>query len=85
MLLILQTFNSGNNQPVLYILPIKKQNNRRNAALFISTISMTPGLFCVMIKDDEFVIHCLDQKYFKQSLIDKIHHNLHYINDDLLV
>jgi len=70
--------------PVTYYLPITKQNSSE-LALFMSTISLIPGLFCLGLKDDELIIHALDEKYFKQSKINEIYNNLKSIKDDRLV
>jgi multisubunit Na+/H+ antiporter MnhE subunit len=72
------------NHSITYYLPIKKQNNGE-LALFISTISLIPGLFCLGIKDEELVIHALDEKYFKQAKINELYNNIKSINDNRLV
>ncbi len=82
--ILISNILKSDNQPVLYILPIKKQFSS-DLAIFISTISLMPGLFCTAIKDDEIMIHALDKKYFKINKINKIYHKLKNINDDLLV
>lgn len=80
--LVKSTFKPG--YPTIYYVTIKKQNSTE-LALFMSTISLIPGLFCLGIQDEELIIHALDEKYFKQTNINHIYNNLKHINDDQLV
>lgn len=56
-----------------------------NPALLMVSFNMSAGLFSIGAKDDEILIHALDEKYFSQFDLQKICASLNHVNDDNLV
>ncbi len=75
---------NSNIKPVIYMISLDYKN-KFNPGLFASTINMTTGLFCLLIKEEKIFIHCLDQKFFEQFDANKTVKILKEINDDNLV
>lgn len=71
-------------QPSIHIITIDNQS-KYNPALLASTINMTAGLFCLLIKNNKIFIHCLNQEFFNQFNLNKTIKILNKINDDNLV
>ena len=71
-------------RPLLYSIPIDYQS-RFNPALMVFSVNMSSGLFCIGIKDENFFIHAIDEKYFNNFDLFKINKILPEVNDDNLV
>ena len=74
----------NNTDPIIYHFPIEKQNDG-NLTLLIATLSFIPGVFCVGIKDDELIIHALNEDCLINARLDKIYKGIEEINDNRLV
>ncbi len=56
-----------------------------NTALFATTINMTTGLFCLMIREKEIFIHAAEKEYFERLDLKKLASDLVNVNDDNLI
>lgn len=70
--------------PTIQKLEINSKYNF-NLGLLIATINMTCGLFCIQAKKNQFLIHAIDQKYFKNFDFNQACKSLSQVNDDNLV
>lgn len=77
-------FFSNKKEPIIYHFPIEKQNDA-NLTLLIATLSFVPGIFCIGIKDEELIIHALNENYLVNARLDKIYKGIEEINDTRLV
>ncbi len=71
-------------RPLLYAIPVDYKN-RFNPALMVSSLNMSAGLFCIGIKDENFYIHAIDEKYFNDFNLFRVKKVLPEVNDDNLV
>lgn len=70
--------------PLVYNVSLNEKN-KFNPALLIATFNMSTGLFCISAKDDELMVHAIDEDHFKKIDLQKICKNLSNVNDDNLV
>ena len=83
-LIITLAINDKAIKPVVYSLNIDHKN-KFNPSLMASSFNMSAGLFCISIKEENFFIHAISEKYFKNFDLFKIRKILPKINDDNLV
>ncbi len=70
--------------PLIYTVEIDKKNHF-NMALLMASFNMTAGLFCIGAKENEILVHAIDEEHFKKFDLQKICKRLNNINDDNLV
>jgi multisubunit Na+/H+ antiporter MnhE subunit len=61
------------------------ENNEYNTGLLIASINMTSGLFVIGSKENELLIHVIDENYLKKFNLHKTHRSLTNVNDDNLI
>lgn len=71
-------------RPLVYSLPFEYKN-KFNPTLFAVTLNLSAGLFCIGIRDQNFLVHALDEKYFEKIDLYKLGKILPEVNDDNLV
>lgn len=59
--------------------------NKFNPALLMASYNMSTGLFSIGNKDDEILIHAIDEEYFKKFDLQKTCNSLNNVNDDNLI
>lgn len=74
----------GEIKPVIYHFPIKKTGDN-SIALLIATLAFVPGVLCIGVKNDQLIIHALNQDYLLNAKIAKLYRSIGEINDDRLV
>ncbi len=70
--------------PLIYSVKIDEES-QINPALLMASFNMTTGLFCIGAKEDEILVHAIDEKHFQKFDMKKICKSLKNINDDNLV
>lgn len=70
--------------PLIYSIKLGKES-QINPALLMASFNMTTGLFCIGVKEDEILVHAIDEAHFKKFDLQKICKSLKNINDDNLV
>lgn len=70
--------------PIIRNLPIQTEQKFHPALLMVS-VNMTTGLLFLELKDDEILIHEIDENFFKSFELKKTCKELAQINDDNLV
>lgn len=70
--------------PLVYSVKFNPKN-KFNPALLMASYNMSTGLFCISMKDDEMLIHAIDEEHFKKFDLQKISANLSNVNDDNIV
>jgi len=76
--------NKNWSHPLLYKIQFDEKN-KFNVGLLMASLNMTSGLFCVNFKDNEFLVHALDEECFARFNLQKICNSLNHVNDDTLV
>ncbi len=71
-------------RPLIYQIDFDYQQ-KFNPALMVTTVNFSCGLLCLEIKESSFVLHAVDEIYFKDFDLYKIKKILPKINDDNLV
>ena len=71
-------------KPTIHIVAYD-QKKGLNPALFATTINMTTGLFCLMIREKEIFIHAAEKEYFERFDLKKLSNDLVNVNDDNLI
>ena len=71
-------------QPLVYKIKMDSEKSF-NPLLLALTFSMTSGLFCIGLTNDEILVHAIDEKYFEQFDLKKTCAILAEVNDDNLV
>lgn len=56
-----------------------------NPALLMASFNMSSGLFSIGMKDDEILVHAIDESYFKKFDLNKTRRSLNNANDDNLI
>ncbi len=64
---------------------ILQEKHRFNPALLMTSFNMSTGLFSISLKDDEIMVHALDENYFSQFDMHRASKSLNNVNDDNLV
>jgi len=72
------------SHPIVYSVKMSSRNNF-NPALLMASYNMTTGLFCIGMRDDEMLIHAVDEEHFKRFDLHKTCNFLRNINDDNIV
>jgi multisubunit Na+/H+ antiporter MnhE subunit len=77
-------FSHKEVKSVIYIISIDYKN-QFNPALLATSINMTTGLFCVLVKDNNFFIHMIEESFFQNLDLKKTIKILKNVNDDNLI
>ncbi len=72
------------SHPLVYVVKLDPES-KINPALLMSSFNMTTGLFCIGAKENEILIHAIDEEHFKKFDLQKICKSLQNVNDDNLV
>ncbi len=83
-LIVKLSFSREAPNPLIYSIKIDEEN-QVNPALLMASFNMTTGLFCIGSKEDEILVHAIDEEHFKKFDLQKICKSLKNINDDNLV
>ena len=67
-----------------YVVEIDAKNNF-NSALLIGSLNMSPGLFCIGAKENQVLVHAINQEHFQKFNLQKNFKSLNNVNDDNLV
>jgi multisubunit Na+/H+ antiporter MnhE subunit len=70
--------------PIIYSIDFGS-SHKFNPALLMASFNMTTGLFCIGMKDQEILVHAIDEDYFKRFNLQKTYALLDNVNDDNLV
>lgn len=70
--------------PLVYKVNLDHES-QINPALLMASFNMTTGLFCIGNKENEILIHAIDEDHFKKFDLQKIYKSLKNVNDDNLV
>jgi len=85
IILITKTvFSFSHSDPIIYHFPMEKQNDA-NLTLLVATLTFIPGVLCIGIKNNELIIHALNEDYLMNARLDKIYKGIEEINDNRLV
>ena len=76
--------SSTHNNPIIYHFPMQRQSDG-NLTLLVSTLSFIPGVFCIGVRDNELIIHALNEDCLVNARLDKIYKGIEEINDSRLV
>ena len=71
-------------KPIIYIIKFS-HDETFNLALLAASINMTTGLFCIGMRDQDLLVHAIDEKYFKRFNLSALTRILTNVNDDNLV
>ncbi len=71
-------------QPLIYRVKVDSEDSF-NPLLLASTFSMTTGLLCIGLTNEEIFVHVIDEKYFKNFDLKMTCRTLAEVNDDNLV
>jgi multisubunit Na+/H+ antiporter MnhE subunit len=70
--------------PLIYKVKLDLKNDF-NPALLMASFNMTTGLFCIGMKNQEMLIHAIDEDFFRKFDLQKTCLSLSNVNDDNLV
>lgn len=85
IILVAKTALSSNHKnPIIYHFPMEKQSDG-NLTLLVATLSFIPGVFCIGVRDNELIIHALNEDCLINARIDKAYKGIEEINDSRLV
>ncbi len=71
-------------RPLLYSIKHNK-DHKYNLALMAITLNMSTGLFCIGVRENNFYVHAIEEKYFEAFDVFKTNKILLNVNDDNLV
>lgn len=72
------------SHPLVYVVRIDEKNHF-NIALLMASFNMSTGLFCIGVKDNEVLVHSIDEEHFKRFNLQRMCKSLNNVNDDNLV
>jgi multisubunit Na+/H+ antiporter MnhE subunit len=70
--------------PIVYRVPVEEEFSF-NHGLLVAGLNMTSGLLCLGVRDEEILVHAIDEKHFQRFDFDKTKKILSEVNDDNLV
>lgn len=80
-MLVIMVFSNRSLRPVIRRMNVSNEINF-NLPLLLSSLNMTTGIFCLKASEEGFLLHCIDDKYFKKFNLAKTVKVLNNVNDD---